>query len=95
VIISIEHGMMIFQMILGFSMPDTPEVVINGLRDRKQHFETYMEKKKTGYENTFVRSNEDSARDAVDFNELDEAKKLDPFDLLFKKKMRDIHLKVD
>tara|TARA_B110000285_G_C15047161_1_gene574944 strand:- start:176 stop:364 length:189 start_codon:yes stop_codon:yes gene_type:complete len=54
-----------------------------------------MEKKKTGNETNFARTNPDGDRDAIDINVIDEAKKLDPFDLLFNKKMRDIHLKVD
>jgi hypothetical protein len=53
VIIVIEHSMMIFQMILGFAISEVPEVVINGERDRTQHYEAYKIKKKTGVESLF------------------------------------------
>ena len=44
-VVSIEHIMMAFQMVLGFVIPEVPEVVINRERDRKQHFEVYQKHK--------------------------------------------------
>lgn len=38
--------MMIFQMALNFMIPEIPELVIDGERDRKQHFEAYQQKRK-------------------------------------------------
>lgn len=46
-------------MVLGFMIPTVPEVVITGERDRKQHFEAYKRKKKTGIESPFAEVNED------------------------------------
>lgn len=74
--------MMIFQMILGFMIPEVPEVVIHGERDRKQHFETYKNKKKTGADNPFTEVDSD------------EETKHEGDDLKFKQKMKGIHEKV-
>jgi hypothetical protein len=45
---------MIFQMTLGFVIPEVPEVVIKGERDRKQHFETYQKHRQNRKNNKFA-----------------------------------------